>query len=171
MVTENPGVQPDKLREIGLFRPFTDAELTQLAGIGETRSYEAHSNVVIEGELSWGIFVNLEGNLAVLKNNPMTGHAFEVAEIRSGGMFGEMSLLDEQPRSATVKCLDPCRLFMISKERFMAWLGQNQERKLRFYEHCTSDLVRRMRELNENFVQGQYQLWKTAIHMKERRAS
>jgi CRP-like cAMP-binding protein len=172
MVTELIGsIKSEKLREIGLFRPFSDAELLDIARIGEARTFEAHSNIVIEGELSWGLYVVLDGDLTVLKNNPLTGQQFEVAEIRPGGMFGEMSLLDEQPRSATVKALDDSRLFLISKEKFMSWLGSNQERSLRFYQHCTSDLVRRMRELNENFVQGQYQLWKTAIHNKERSAS
>lgn len=161
----NPNVKPSvpMLREVKLLRPFTDAELGQLIMAGAGATYEPHANIIIEGEMSWGLYVILEGIVGILKTNKLTGEAYDVGQLRQGSFFGEMSLVDENTRSATVKALTDCHLFYISKESFMAFLDQNADRKLRFYESCVKNLVHRLRELDDNYVISQYQLWKTAL--------
>ena len=86
-----------------------------------------------------------------------------VATIEAGGYFGEMSLIDDNPRSATVRALNDVQLFYISKEAFATFLGASGDLKTRFYERCIQDLVGRLRELDDNYVISQYQLWKSAI--------
>lgn len=161
----NAGVKPSVglLREIKLLKPFSEQELLALIQAGSAAAYEAHTNIVIEGELSWGLYLVLEGILGVFKTNKLTGEDYDVGQIKGGGFFGEMSLVDENPRSATVRALTNCQVFYISKDSFQKFLGRSQELKLKFYESCVKNLVGRLRELDDNYVISQYQLWKTAL--------
>jgi CRP/FNR family transcriptional regulator, cyclic AMP receptor protein len=154
------------LKEVKLFSAFSDAELQQLTQLGSSTSCDPHANIVIEGELSWGLYVLLEGLVGVYKTNKMSGDVYDVGQMRTGAFFGEMSLLDDNPRSATVRSLTDCQLFFISKDDFISFLNASMDRKLRFFENCVRDLVGRLRELDENYVISQFQLWKTAINRK-----
>ncbi len=151
------------LKEVKLLKTFSEQELAQLIQVGATARYEAHTNIVIEGELSWGIYFILEGLLGVFKNNKLTGQDYDVGQLRAGFFFGEMSLIDDNPRSATVRALTNCQVFYISKDAFQQFLGRSADLKLKFYESCIRSLVVRFRELDENFVVSQYQLWKSAL--------
>jgi CRP-like cAMP-binding protein len=161
----NPNVKPTvpMLKEIKLLRPFSEAELSQLIMVGHGSTYEAHANMIIEGEMSWGLFLILDGVVGIFKTNKLTGENYDVGQLRRGSFFGEMSLVDENPRSATVKALTDCHVFYISKDAFEAFLAHSQERKLKFYESCVRNLVGRLRDLDDNYVISQYQLWKVAL--------
>src|SRR4051794_10603997 len=106
----------DVLKGIKLLQPLNDTELTQLVQFGERQTFEAHSNIIIEGELSWGLYFILFGSVGILKSNKMTGVSYDVGHLREGSFFGEMSLVDDSARSATVRALSECEVFFISKE-------------------------------------------------------
>jgi CRP-like cAMP-binding protein len=161
----NPNVKPTvgMLKEIKLLHSFKEHELAQLIMVGTGATYEAHSNIIIEGEMSWGLYLILEGVVGIYKTNKLTGEHYDVGQLRYGSFFGEMSLVDENPRSATVRALSDCHLFYISKETFEKFLASSTDLRLRFYEACVKNLVGRLRELDDNYVISQYQLWKTAL--------
>jgi CRP-like cAMP-binding protein len=151
------------LKEIRLLQAFSDAELGQLIMLGSGSACEAHSNIVIEGETTWGLYLILEGVVGIYKSNKLTGEHYDVGQLRYGNFFGEMSLVDDNPRSATVRALTDCHVFYISKDAFAKLLQSSTDLKLRFYEACVKNLVGRLRELDDNYVISQYQLWKTAM--------
>jgi CRP-like cAMP-binding protein len=161
----NPNVKPSvpMLKDIKLLQTFTDAELTQLIFSGTGCAYEAHANIIIEGEMTWGLYLILEGVVGIYKTNKLTGENYDVGQLRNGSFFGEMSLVDENPRSATVRALTDCHVFYISKDTFSQFLSAFPGSQLRFFESCVKTLVSRLRELDDNYVISQYQLWKTAL--------
>lgn len=144
-------------------KAFNEHELQQIVQLGTTATHEAHSNIVIEGELTWGLYILLDGLVGIFKTNKLTGTSYDVGELRSGSFFGEMSLVDDNPRSATVKALTNCELFYISKDSFIEFLNRSSDLKLRFYTNCIQNLVVRLRELDDNYVISQYQLWQIAL--------
>jgi CRP-like cAMP-binding protein len=158
-------IQPSAavLKDVKLLQVFSDSELNQLVMKGKSVEYEAHGNIVIEGELSWGLYLILEGMVGIYKTNKLTGDSYDVGQLKTGSFFGEMSLIDQNPRSATVKALTPSQLFFISKESFNDFLGQSSALKLKFYESCLKTLIHRLRELDDSYVISQYQLWKIAF--------
>ena len=162
MVTQS---RPDLklLKDVKLLKSFTDPELMRLTSVGETIAYEPHTNIVIEGELSWGLYLILEGQVAIIKTNKLTGDQYDVGQLGEGNFFGEMSLVDEDPRSATVKSVNQVTTFYISKEAFLAFLQGSSDLKLRFYLNTVKNLVGRLRELDDNYVISQYQLWESAL--------
>src|SRR4051812_30560433 len=88
-------------REIKLLETMTDAEINRLIDYGQLQKREAHSNVVIEGEFTWGLYLLLQGAVGIFKTNKLTGTTYDIGQLREPGFFGEMSLVDENPRSAT----------------------------------------------------------------------
>ncbi len=164
MVNSNsvkPSVQ--MLKEVKLLKSFTDTELAQLIPLGTGVTYEAYGNVIIEGELTWGLYLILNGMVGIFKTNKLSGEVYDVGQLRNGSFFGEMSLVDDNPRSATVRALTESYLFYISKDTFNDFLNKSKDLKMRFYETCIHNLVNRLRELDDNYVISQYQLWKTAL--------
>lgn len=151
------------LREVKILRSFSDQELQSLLGLGTPMQYEAHANIVIEGEPSWGLYMILSGIVGIFKTNKLTGDVYDVGQLKEGNFFGEMSLIDENPRSATVRALSGCHVFHVSKEAFNGFVEKTPGLKLRFYEACIKSLVNRLRDLDENYVISQYQLWKVAV--------
>lgn len=157
----------DTLKEIKLLSSFSDQELTKLISIGTRITHEAHSNIIIEGEFSWGLYIILSGIVGIFKTNKLTSHSYDVGQLRTGSFFGEMSLVDENPRSATVRSLNSCDLFYISKESFSNFLNQSADLKIKFYSNCITTLVKRLRELDDDYVISQYQLWQTVLKKEE----
>ncbi len=151
------------LKEIHLLSTMTDSELARLLQYGAIFRREAHANIVIEGEFSWGLYLLLNGTVGVFRNNKLTGTTYDVGQIRDPGFFGEMSLVDENPRAATVKALTDCIVFYISKENFLRFLAASPGLNVRFYEACVKNLMERLRELDDSYVVSQYQLWKIAL--------
>ncbi len=151
------------LKHVRLLAAFEERELEKLVQLGSSRHYEPHTNIVIEGELSWGIYFILAGKVRVFKRNRMTGESHDVGQLEQGSFFGEMSLVDHQPRSASVKSLTESHVFFIDKKDFQKYLDDSDERKIRFYESCLQSIVNRLRETDENYVISQYQLWKRAL--------
>jgi CRP-like cAMP-binding protein len=105
----NPKVTPALLRDIGLFGGLDEASLGVLAAELPTGKVEAGETVMREGDISREMFVVLGGELEVVKQS-RAGHDVRVALIGPGDWFGEMSILDVQPRSATVRALAPTLL-------------------------------------------------------------
>jgi CRP/FNR family transcriptional regulator/CRP/FNR family cyclic AMP-dependent transcriptional regulator len=163
MVTAFAHPTVDMLKGVKLLHKLTDQELGALLQLGNGVDFEAHANIIIEGELSWGLYLILDGTVGIYKTNKLSGNNYDVGQLKQGSFFGEMSLVDDQPRSATCRALTDCHLFHISKEAFHSFLGQSQDLKTRFYDTCIQILVHRLRELDDNYVISQYQLWKTAL--------
>jgi CRP-like cAMP-binding protein len=153
----------DLLKEIKLFSCFDPSELKALADIGTQATFDAFANIVIEGEMSWSLFVVMDGKVGVYKSGQLSGNAYDIGEIGKGGFFGEMSLVDDKPRSATVRAIAQSNLFKIDKKDFQQFLNHSENRRLRFYENCIGLLFARLRDLGDSYVVSQYHLWRVAL--------
>lgn len=111
-MSEAPPVSPAELRAIGLFGALSDDVLAHLASSLEVSTLPPGSTVFREGDDGREMFVLLGGELEVLKRSK-SGVEARVALLGPGDWFGEMSILDVQPRSATIQTLAPSRLLRI----------------------------------------------------------
>jgi len=101
--------------------------------------------IVSQGRLqcvSRGAVVILSGRLKVFLNDD-AGREVVLAIEESGSAFGEISLLDEEPRSASVAAIEPCELVVIGKEALLDLLKQNPELSLAMIRSLAA-LVRRL---------------------------
>jgi len=83
--------------------------------------------VCTQGETGDSFFVVQKGKLGVSIRKGTLSLPKKVATLGPGDCFGEMSLLHEAPRNATVACLAPSRIFVLHAWHFKAVLEQNPE--------------------------------------------
>jgi CRP/FNR family transcriptional regulator, cyclic AMP receptor protein len=101
------------LRNIGLFGALPERVLDELAAELQLLELPAGSYVFREGEAGSCMYVVLQGDVEVLKKS-RGGLDSRVAVLGPGDWFGEMSIIDVQPRSATVQTVSPGRLIRIT---------------------------------------------------------
>ena len=106
-------IGPTELRNIGLFGALSDDVLEYLATLLTVETPPAGATLFREGEDASAMFVVISGEVEVLKKSKRSVEA-RVAVLGPGDWFGEMSIVDIQPRSATVRALAPSRLLRVS---------------------------------------------------------
>ncbi len=102
-----------ELRHIGLFGALSDEVLAHLAASLTVSTHPAGTVVFREGDDARDMYVLVNGELEVLKRSHR-GIDARVAMLGPGDWFGEMSVVDVQARSATVRTLAPSRLVRIT---------------------------------------------------------
>ena len=153
-----------QLEKIGIFSRFSTEELSSLWKIGRVRSLKAGNHAVIEGELSRGLYIILSGKVSVHKNDLVSGAMHRIAYLEEGVAFGELSLFDMAPRSATVVADTQCCLFELDAQVFESHLDEKgDDFKIRFYQRCAEDLAERFRNINSDYIISQQLLWKYAL--------
>ena len=108
----NP-IGPAELRNIGLFGALSDDVLEYLSTLLTVQNPPAGATLFREGEDANAMFVVINGEVEVLKKSKRQVEA-RVAVHRPRDCFGDISIVDIQPRSATVRALAPSRLLRIS---------------------------------------------------------
>jgi CRP-like cAMP-binding protein len=106
-------IGPTELRNIGLFGALSDDVLDYLSTLLTVETPPAGATLFREGEDASAMFVVISGEVEVLKKSKRNMEA-RVAVLGPGDWFGEMSIVDIQPRSATVRALAPSRLLRVS---------------------------------------------------------
>ena len=91
------------------------------------------------GDAADGMFVVLDGSLNVLVGEQI------VENSRRGAILGEMALVDNTPRGATVVAVEPSRLAKVDARRFQRLIQQNPF----FAMHVMKELVDRIRSMNQ----------------------
>lgn len=134
-----------RLREVGLFGALSDEVLEHLAGTLRTRRVGAGEPVFREGDgEAREMFVVLEGEMEVTKRS-RRGRDARVAILGPGDWFGEMSVIDLQARSATVRALAPSRLVRLTAEDLDALYRHDLKSYALMVLNIARDLSRRLR--------------------------
>ena len=129
------------LRRVPLFASLSDQQIDMLAAGSARRSFPKGRTIVSEGEPSNSMYILLSGRAKVQRSDA-EGKEVILAVIGSGEFFGEMSLIDDAPRSASVITIEPCDFMSIDKNGFKSMLLQSNEMCLAVMK----GLVRRLRE-------------------------
>ena len=139
----------DELRRVPLFAGLAEEDLEQLYRMAETVSLDAGELVFEEGSPGDALYVVLDGELEVSKRQ---GGQDVVLAVRGVGDFiGEMSILEQAPRSASVRTLQETRLLMISQAAFDTLLSCSPSAYLTMLRTVTS----RLRSTESMLVQSE----------------
>lgn len=99
---------------VPLFSDFSHEDLLVVIGGLTLKSFGAGQIIVTEGEPGESLFVLANGAVRVYVKNPW-GRSEEVRLMHTGEIFGEISLLTRQPRSATIVCCSPCEVLELDR--------------------------------------------------------
>ena len=127
------------LQKVPLFSALKEKQLRTIGGGGKEISYEQGQHIVDEGTKGIGFFLILDGKVRVRKGNKT------LAELKAGDFFGEMSLFDEQPRSATVEAATSTKCLVISAWSFVGMVRANPDIAV----NLMKELAARLRQTNK----------------------
>lgn len=108
----NPASRLRVLRPVSLFRGLSKAHLFEVARKAVEETYPAGATVVREGDPGDALCVITEGSVDVYQNDRVVAH------LAAGDYFGEISLIDGGPRSATVVAVDEVVVLTLSSADF-----------------------------------------------------
>lgn len=132
----------DSLARVPMFREIPRKGLERLERLTRERSYKAGDTICKEGDEGVGFFLISSGKVEVTR----AGH--QLATLAAGDFFGEMALLDNHRRSATVTAVDPTVCLAMLRSDFIAELRSNADLAV----EMLSLLSRRLRALDERLA-------------------
>jgi CRP/FNR family transcriptional regulator, cyclic AMP receptor protein len=141
-------VEVQELAKVPLFGRLSRGELDQVAGIAKRRSLGPDAVIFFEGDPSDALYVLLSGSMKVYRTAD-DGTQQIVSTLVAGEMFGEYSLLDGEPRSATVATLEPSEVLSISHGAFRDLVRASPSLLWKTMESLTT----RMRRQNQEFLE------------------
>jgi CRP/FNR family transcriptional regulator, cyclic AMP receptor protein len=142
--SEPPPVTIDGLRDIGLFGALSDEVLTHLASTLKQFTVIPGDTIFREAEPAHEMFVLLDGEVEVVKKSRL-GREHRIALLGPSDCFGEMSVIDMMPRSATVRAIAPSRLLRISSYDMDALYRYDLKSYALITLNIARDLSRRLR--------------------------
>ncbi len=116
----------DALAQVPLFQGLTRRELQVLAANSREREYPVGATLLRQGETGVGLFIITAGAVHVSQDAP-DGAKRDLGDFGRGAALGEMSLLDDMPRTATVVATEPTKAIVIPVWDFRASLREAPE--------------------------------------------
>ena len=129
------------LKAVPLFASFPEDQLRMLTTMVTRRSASRSTTIMAGGDATDSLYIVLSGRLKVMMSDS-DGKEVILSILGPGEFFGEMGLIDDEPRSASVVTIEPCELLSISKRDFKKCLVENSEMSMAVMR----GLVRRLRE-------------------------
>jgi CRP-like cAMP-binding protein len=139
------------LSQIDLFNGLPQGHLRRVVDIGVEEQYRSGATIFPEGEPGEKFYVIVEGAVRISRIVPGMGEE-ALAVLRPGNYFGEMSLIDEAPRSATAMCHEKCRLFVINRRDLEDLLFVDRDLAYELLWNWVRTLSRRLRATNDKFT-------------------
>jgi len=129
------------LKAVPLFSSFPEDQLRMLAAVVTRKSATRSTIVMAGGDATDSLYIVLSGRLKVMMSDA-DGKEVILSILGPGEFFGEMGLIDDSPRSASVVAIEACELLSITKRDFRKCLQENFEMSMAVMR----GLVRRLRE-------------------------
>ncbi len=133
------------LLRIPFFSEVAPATLVALAAKAAQRTYPKHAVIINEGDEAGPLFVILSGRVRVFLGDT-SGKELTLSVQEHGSYFGELSLLDDEPRSASVMTLEKTVCGVIAKPEFRKWVTEHPD----VAHSLIKGLTRRVRILTES---------------------
>ncbi|GMU61897.1 MAG: hypothetical protein AMXMBFR34_36600 [Myxococcaceae bacterium] len=130
-----------------LFEMLSNQELEYVAELSRPRLFKAGETIFEEGELGDSIYVIASGEVEILRRDA-SGTPHGLATLGQREFFGEMSLIDKEYRSATVRAKSDCELLHLTAENLTAFRKQHRDGFTFVIINIARMLSARLREAN-----------------------
>lgn len=127
------------LGRVPIFSSCTPDEIAAISSVSQDSFYQAGQIIVTQGTPGQAFYLILSGRVEIIRDGVSIG------TFGPGDFFGDMSLLDQAPRSATIRALEPTSCLMLSSWDFKAILEQHPSIAVKLLEVMS----RRLRAADE----------------------
>ncbi len=151
------------LKVTDIFDTFTETQLQLVASICQASTYQASDILLKENEQSTELYVIARGGVEVMMNPTYVGDDVDedemvlLTELRQGQVFGEVALVDQGMRTATIRVSQANTLILqIDRRRLMQLCDAYPEMGYKLMKNLAADLAFKIR--NTDLTIRQYQL-------------
>ncbi len=135
----------DTLARVELFNGLSKKDLQLLSQSCKERKYSAGTVLITQGDTGAGLYVITAGKVRITQANNPDRAEEEIGSASAGDVLGEMALLDDLPRSATITAVDDVTALLLPVWEFRAVLRNNPDIAL----HLLAALSRRLRKVEQ----------------------
>jgi CRP-like cAMP-binding protein len=128
------------LQSVSIFSSLDKKSLGSIASSAGKKSYKSGEVIAREGDKAISFFLILDGEVEVRRGSR------KLAKLSKGQFFGEMALLDEQPRSADVVATQDTTCILLTSWAFAGVMAANPK----ISQVIVKELVRRLREIDKS---------------------
>jgi CRP/FNR family cyclic AMP-dependent transcriptional regulator len=115
------------LKKISYLANLPDEALSTLAAKAKSAKYPKKATIIMEGDETSSLYIILSGKVRVYSSDDKNSKEVTLLLQEAGTHFGELALLSDEPRSATVETLEKTVCGIISKTDFLNWLSQHPD--------------------------------------------
>lgn len=144
------------LRALKIFKGLSDDQLKLVSSCGKLVKFDGRAIILEEGQTEQPLYIILEGRVDVFlpkkqkDNLPDRPTAIRISQLSMHDCFGEYSLIDNEPASASVIATEPCTLLAISREHFRQMIDSSDEMAKTIYLNMLKALIKRARKSVED---------------------
>jgi CRP/FNR family cyclic AMP-dependent transcriptional regulator len=152
-------VQCEFLKKISLFQDLEEDEIKQVLNRTTLRNFPAGAVILHEGETGDSLFIMCQGEVEITKaltlvldeDTPRERVMIRLNAL-DGVCFGEMALLENEARSATVTASSDCSLLELHQQEFLALIRENPQMGLKILLRLAQLLSSHLRKTNQDVI-------------------
>ena len=149
----------DWLKKISLFQDLDEKEIKQVLKLAVPETVPAGSVIIQEGDAGDSMYILCQGEVEITKRlglvlDEETPNERIIIRLKAeeGVCFGEMSLLENEPRSATVTALTDCFLMEMGREDFLNLIKHDSDMGCKILLRLAQMLSKYLRKTNQDMV-------------------
>lgn len=144
------------LKQVPIFAGLTSRELNELEKLIHERTYKPDEIIFKRQAPGEGMYIILKGHVQIYLDLEK-GEQNVLAELKNGEFFGELSLLDDEPRSATAVCTESTILLGFFRPDLFSLLERNPEMGNKILMNLAKVVSARLRKTNQLLTESQQQ--------------
>jgi CRP/FNR family cyclic AMP-dependent transcriptional regulator len=136
------------LKTVPLFESFSDTDLELLSPLVRVHKLRKKQALFSKGDEGTALYIIKSGTIKIVLPSKI-GEEVILTIFSEGDFLGEMSLLDQQPRSADAVAMEECEVYVLNRTDFLSFL-QNNEHAVKRVLSCLSSRLRKTDDLLED---------------------
>ena len=151
-------VDPKILMDMSFFTDLTHDELSAISKIVKKKEYKIGETVFKENEDGTSMYVIRKGEVKACKAAP-DGELMTLTMMKDGDIFGEMSFLDERPRSATIVSVSHTEVYSIEKHDFEKLIDAYPRMVYKILKNIIFTVHTIVRGMNTRYIEMVNYMW------------
>lgn len=147
LVAPSLGADRKFLESVSIFSDLTGREISKVSRLFHIRSFGDEEYIFTKGQPGSAFYIIKTGGILVLDTD--APQPLELARLGAGDLIGELSILDETPRSATAKAIGPTQLLAVFKGDFDTFMLQEPVTAAKIYRRIAIVIGLRLKSTND----------------------
>jgi len=154
------------LKKVPLFLDFKKDDIKKLVPLFKEEDYPAEAYIITEGTVGDSMYILVSGSVKILKK-VKEEEEMVINHLFGETYFGELALIDNLPRSASVVTVEPTKILRLKKTVLDNLLEGNTDIARIFYKNCLKDAISRYRTITTEFTSSKHDLKEKSTTLDE----